>query len=102
MERLTRRLEAASRSLLPALSINIRDTEEQNYGNYGNSLQLILILTKCCEEGDRPHNDCAEVVVNAGLESFEHVDSLEHDDMDAAPLLDKLQHQADQQGLQVT
>ena len=30
MERLTRRLEAASRSLLPALSISIRDTEEQN------------------------------------------------------------------------
>ena len=43
-----------------------------------------------------------EVVVNAGLESLEHVDSLEHDDMDAAPLLDKLQHQADQQGLEVT
>ena len=30
------------------------------------------------------------------------VDGLEHDAIDAAPLLDKLQHQADQQGLEVT
>ena len=63
---------------------------------------ILKILTKCCEEGDRANNDCAEVVINAGLESFEHIDGLEHDDMDAAPLLDKLQHQADQQGLEVT
>ena len=63
---------------------------------------ILKILTKCCEEGDRANNDCAEVMVNAGLESFENVDSLEHNDMDSTPLLDKLQHQADQQGLEVT
>ena len=94
IERLTRRPEAASRSLLPALSISIRDTEKQNYDKILS--KTFNILTKCCEEGDHTDNDCAEVVIYAGLESLEHVDSLEHDDVDPAPLLDKLEHQADQ------
>ena len=40
----------------------------------------------------RPHGNKALVEVH---------NCLEHDDMDAAPLLNKLQHQADQQGIEI-
>ena len=48
---------------------------------------MIKILTEGCKEGNCPDYDGADVVVDAGLECLEDVDSLEHDDEDAAPLL---------------
>ena len=87
--------EMMSRGLRPILSIRQSDTAERGQGGISD-----INLTECSEELDPSHHSSGQIVVHAALEGLEDMDSLEDDDIDPAPVLDSLEDQSDEEGIE--
>ena len=100
MDRVITRPEIMRRGLLPALSTRLRDTEERE-----DEIKCKILdpeqNTSSREKLDYSNNEGADILINAAANSLKDINSLEHNDIDTRPVLEKVENQSEEEGIKV-